>query len=136
MSKTESFLNLTKSKPVKQERLHIDVKKKKIISQINGYKFVDKDTKQVVVYIPALEISGYGETTEKADEMLKFNLKEYFQYLTTLSTDKIQIELSKLGWRKGIFKKEFSKAYININGELKNLNAENDHVERLALTTA
>lgn len=86
--------------------------------------------------MPALDISGYGETLEKAEEILKYTLQEFFIHLLKLTPSKLQIELAKLGWRRGIFNKEYSKTYVDINGELKNLNAENDQVERIALTTA
>jgi hypothetical protein len=124
------------TKPVKQEKLRIDLRKHKITTQVNGYRFIDKDTKQAVTYLPAFELSGYGETFEKADEILRFSLKEYFDYLVKLPSGEIQIELAKLGWKKGLFNKEYSKTYVDENGVLQNLNAENDHVERIALTAA
>jgi hypothetical protein len=86
--------------------------------------------------MPALDISGYGETIDKAEKILIYNVQQYFTYLLNLPADQVQIELSKIGWKKGIFNKEYSKAYIDINGELQNFNAENDKVERVALTTA
>jgi hypothetical protein len=39
-------------------------------------KYIDKDTRQYVIYIPSLEISGYGATEAKAMEMVEFSLKD------------------------------------------------------------
>ncbi|MEO5997649.1 MAG: hypothetical protein ABIN89_12995 [Chitinophagaceae bacterium] len=68
------------------DTLRIDSKKGKVEGQFDTIKYVDKETMQIVVYIPSVEVSGYGETYEKAAEMLKFNLNEFFEYLTNLST--------------------------------------------------
>ncbi len=68
--------------------------------------------------------------------MLRFCIQDFFAYLINLRPDKIQIELSKLGWKRGIFKKEYSKVYVDVNGQIKDLNAENNKVERLTLAAA
>lgn len=115
---------------------HIHIGKGKATLSVVALKFVDKDTKQKCVYLPSLDISGYGETDEKATEMAKFCIIDFFQYLFTLPPDKLQIELAKFGWKRSMFKKDFSKAYVDGNGVLQNLNAENDKVERVTLTAA
>ncbi|MEP7169226.1 MAG: hypothetical protein ABI855_07630 [Bacteroidota bacterium] len=93
-------------------------------------KYRDKDTKQVIIYLPSLEISSYGETEIKANKMLNTCLVEYFDFLLKSSFEKIGKELSKLGWKHDkIRKKEFSKAFVDIDGNLKNFNAINNKVE-------
>lgn len=101
------------------------------------YNFVDKDTKQFVAYAPALDISGYGDTEDKAVDMMKFAIENYIDYLTDLSAKERDKELASLGWKKDRFKnKDFSRAYIDINGELKNFNAEEGSVKRQKLEFA
>lgn len=60
--------------------------------------FQDSNTGQWVVYCPSLEISGYGETTEHALELMRFNLEEYFHYLLELSYPEVITELKSLNW--------------------------------------
>jgi hypothetical protein len=60
-----------------------------------------------------------------------------FLHLADLPEVQLQQELRKLGWnRGGIFKKEYSKAYVDGNGELQNLNAVENSIEKLTLTAA
>lgn len=104
---------------------------------INVVRFVDKDTKQYVVYAPSLEISGYGDTVEEAHKILDFNLKELLLHLQHLPKHEAKKTLADLGWvQHRLFNRQFSKAYIDDDGKLKNLNAENDKVEFLSLTAA
>lgn len=124
------------TKKIDHDSLRIDLNKGRIGGNLSGFKFTEKDTKQSVIYIPSLELSGYGDNFDKANEMLRFSMQEFFDFLFNLPSNKIQIELSKLGWKKGIFNKEFSRAYIDVTGEIKNLNAEDNKVERITLTAA
>ncbi|MBC7553878.1 MAG: hypothetical protein H7257_07855 [Taibaiella sp.] len=125
-----------KSRPTKSETLHLNIAKGNISGEINALKFVDKDTKQYVMIIPSLDVSGYGKTQEKAFQMLKFCMDSFFEHLITLSDDKMKLLLSALGWKNTFFKKDFSKAYVDVDGELKNLNAVDDKVELVALSAA
>jgi len=122
------------NQPNKQELLRIDHRRGRIEASLTLHKFIDKDTNQIVHYIPILDITSYGETDEKATEMLRFCMDDLFGYLINLSPKLLKIELSKLGWKQSTFRnKEYSKAYVDIHGELKNLNAVEDKVERLTL---
>ena len=124
------------SKPLRSEHLHVDISRGTVSSSMTIFKFIDKDTKQHVFYLPALELSGYGDTVEKAKETLLFSMDNLFKHLVTLSVSEVHLELAKYGWKKTWFKKEFSKAYVDLNGELQNLNAENNKVERATLIAA
>ena len=134
MGKTSDF-NLSK-KTIADEHLHINLHKGKIDATLNVVRFIDKDTKQVVTYIPSLEVSGYGDNDKEAMEMLKFGLDNFGNYIAALTPDKIKAELSKMGWVKTMLNKDFSKAYVDIAGQLQNFNAEDNKVERLTLQTA
>jgi len=116
------------------DSLRIDPNKRNIKAYIGILKFVDKDTLQWVYYMPALDITGYGKTEEKASEMLKFSIGELFNHLLSLSSKRLQVELSNLGWKRNYFRnKEYSKSYVDIDGELQNFNAIDNKVERLSL---
>ncbi len=119
------------------ESLHLDLKKGIAKGRMNVLRFVDKDSKQYVLYMPSLELTGYGETVAKAKEMLQFAISDYFGYLSSFKNmDKIQVELHKLGWEKGMFNKDYLRAYIDGKGELQSFNAENGIVERLTFQAA
>ncbi len=66
--------------------------------------------------------------------MLQFSIKDFFNFLSTLSVKKRKVLLQELGWIQNLQKtKEFAKLYVNTKGELKNLNAVADEVELLTL---
>jgi hypothetical protein len=133
----DTMINFNRTKePVKHESLKVNPKKGNIHIQVNGINFIDKDTKQFIIYIPSLDISSYGETKNKAEEMLKESFDFFCRHLVSLSTTEINKQLSALGWQKGFFAKQFSKLYVDENGQLQDFNAENNHIERFALTAA
>ena len=114
------------------DNLHINKGKLHITGYLNVYRFVDKDTRQHVIYIPSLELSGYGETSDKATEMAKEALSEFLGSMLHRTSSEVMAELSDLGWKKNMFRnKDFSNH--DIAGKLKHLNADNDKVEHLAL---
>ena len=72
---------------------------------------------------------------KKAEEMLKFSLDDFNNFLIKLSPKKISDELGKLGWKHSVIKnKEYSKAYVDMSGNLKNFNAVGDKVEEKLVT--
>jgi hypothetical protein len=120
--------------PLKEE-LHIGKDGIKLVLFV--YHFVDKDTKQYVVYSPTLDISGYGNTEDRAQEMMKFSIKDFAIYLNNLSIRDREKELFSLGWEKDKFKnKDFSKVYVDSNGDLKDFNAEEGSVKTRELLLA
>jgi len=123
--------------PSESDSLHIKTKGRKgiISGNVTVISFRDKDTRQMVIYVPALDLSGYGETEEKAEEMVKFSIQDYFDYLMKFPANKVKSELAKYGWKKNPIKStEFSHAYVDICGNLKNFNAVGDKVEVSVLT--
>lgn len=113
------------------------IKGNKIVANINVVKFKDADTGQMVCFLPALEISGYGETDAKAVEMAKFSVHEFFIHLSSLSGRKRELELSELGWKQDkMHNKEFSKVRVDVDGELRDFNAAEGSVKRLTLEAA
>jgi hypothetical protein len=110
--------------------LHINRNTRKIAWVVKAIRFRDKDTKQFVIYIPSLELTGYGNTEKKAMEMLKFSVDDFLGYIINLSVKEMNNEISKLGWKQNrLKKKDYSKAFVDIDGNLKSFNALEDKVE-------
>jgi hypothetical protein len=124
-------------KKFEQDSLHINMHTGKISAELNMYKYRDKDTRQIVFYVPSLELTSYGADEEKAIEMIRFSIDNYLEFLVTLSTKKLEAELLLLKWKRNFLKnKEYSTAYVDVSGKLKNLNAVGDKVERLTIVAA
>ena len=132
---TEQNYKLTKLKAGEEREETLKIEYKRLAkASLYAYRFVDKDSHQIVFHIPSIDVSGYGETFEKAKEMLRFAVNDFFEFVVNLKPSEVKIELAKYGWKQRIFQhKQFSKAYINGDGELENLNAEEGTVERFAL---
>ena len=123
----------TSSKQVKDKNI-LRIGSNSISGTMLVFRFRDKDTRQIIHYAPALELTGYGNDEDKSFEMLQFSINNFFDYLISLSPKKRDAELNEFGWKQNSLKnKEFSKIYIDINGELKNFNAVADEVELLTL---
>lgn len=103
--------------------------------ELSIVKFRDKDTNQLIIYLPAFDISSYGETEKKCIEMLNATVQDYFTHLGKLSQKKRESELQKMGWKRNTLKhKEFSRAYIDISGSLQNFNIDDpSKIERLSI---
>ena len=63
---------------------------------VNLSLIIFEDDGKVVVYCPALDISGYGLNEREAIESFKLSLGEFFLY--TLQKKTFLSELKKLGW--------------------------------------
>lgn len=115
------------------DKLHISNSRSggfQIKSWLNTLRFLDKDTQMYVCYIPALNLSGYGIDIKKAQDMAKFSLDQYFDYLSSLSLKQIKLELQKLGWKNNSLRnKDFSKSFVDFRGELQNFNVDLEAVE-------
>lgn len=124
------------NKKIDQDLLHINHKQTEstVTASISVFRYQDKDTKQFILYIPSLEISGYGETKEKATQMAQQSVAEYLISLAKLSQKQVEKELSSLGWMHSkIRNKDYSKSYVDLSGELKDF-AVNQNVEQELLT--
>ncbi|MCU0361369.1 MAG: hypothetical protein MUF75_11770 [Bacteroidia bacterium] len=112
----------TKGKPIRDE-MHVRRGKGNSIEEVkisvNALKYQDKNTGHFVVYIPALELSGYGETKAKAEMMIQHSLKDIIDYLISLSKDKFSAYLRELGWNHHkALNKEYSRTFVDMRGEL------------------
>jgi hypothetical protein len=88
-----------------------------------------------VCYSSSLNTSGYGATKKEAEESFQHNLEVFCEYLLKLKSSQQQTELRNLGWDRKIYaRKQFSKAYVDENGDLQNLT--NTSVQALETTAA
>ena len=83
------------------------------------------DASHWIYYAPSLELSGYGDTPEEAKASFEENALCFFEDMEKLS-DKARIAyLQKLGWKAHhLFKKHYSKVYVNEQGKLEGLHVE------------
>ena len=128
---TFSTVKVTKQ----EEYLRVDHRHGSIEAQVRIIIFKDKDTNQYVISVPSLNITGYGSTKKRAMEMLKFSFDDFNMNLIRMPIGNISALLRKLGWKRSqLHNKNFSKSYIDINGELKNFNVVDNKVESEILT--
>jgi len=122
-------------KKTEEETLKVNLNKGLIKMTARMLKFRDKDTRQIILFIPSFQITGYGSTEKKAKEMLDFSIGEYFEFLCSLSQRKLDEELVKLGWKHVAHagRQQFSKMFVSSDGELQNFNAVADDVEHLTV---
>ena len=98
----------------------------KLTVNLNGIKgmfksFTGQSGEYWVSIIPSLNVSGYGNTEQEAIDDLKENTDQFWQDLFSLTVDLRHAELRKLGWTVDkIFKKKFSKTYVDDSGVLQN----------------
>lgn len=83
------------------------------------------DGDNYLMYSPTLEISGYGDTEKEAEESFKHICKETFREILELPKKDIDSYLSSFGFKKQKFKnKNFSKAFVDDDGVLRDLNID------------
>ncbi|MBO9612898.1 MAG: hypothetical protein J7619_09400 [Dyadobacter sp.] len=89
----------------------------------------------VVSIVPSLNVSGYGHTEAEAMESLRETLGTFFIDLFELPEVQRHRELNKLGWEaEPMFKKKFSKAFIDQNGVLQDF--DNPEQVKTSILTA
>lgn len=116
------------------DSLTVNKSKGAVNAIINVTRFQDKDTKQYVMYSPSLDITSYGETLNKAQQMLVSSVEDLFTHFIEISADELLEELKALGWTKNRLKnKVFSNLKVDANGELQNFNVMEGSVERLQM---
>lgn len=89
-------------------KLTIDFNKRKFDATVRYVLFMEGE--HHLAYVPALKISGYGDTYDEAVEMIKVAAKQYL--ITILDTGKKdgEKELKSIGWIKDTL---FNKQYDN-----------------------
>lgn len=65
---------------------------------VTAFKWMANDIYQV--YVPSLNLSSYGPSSEAATEMMNFSLKDFVLDLEKVGKVNIELALSKLGWNR------------------------------------
>src|SRR5579885_2175637 len=120
-----------------QDSIKVLKGKGKIHLNVSAINFIDKDTLQYVIYLPSLDISSYGSSFDKAEQMLFEAVDDFCKYLIKLKIEDIKRELRSLGWKQDtLHKKEFSNAHIDMDGNLRDFNAKDNKVSISRLQAA
>lgn len=104
------------------EYIKIDHNKHNFFAGLRILEFKN-DLGQIVLYVPSLQLSAYGDNRVEAREMLDVITIEYGIKLSKLPEHKASAELSKYGWKREVFfKKKFKNQnpYVDVKGILKN----------------
>lgn len=113
--------------PCKQNILTIDFAHQVITATLSGYSFEDHGFK--MLYIPALNLSAYGDTAEEARQMMnELVMPDFLTRLASLSKMAVFEYLSKLGW-SAINRESTSfetSAYVDKDGVLRNFDLPAD----------
>lgn len=97
--------------------------------------FEVKDGDFFVCIAPALLVSGYGKTVSDARQSFNDNIDFFCEALQQLPNDQKDFELYKLGFIKEESDKNgFSKAFVDQNGMLQNLDLGTLKTSRIELT--
>lgn len=88
----------------RKEELRIAHDRSVISANLNGIGFEDDGF--FVIYIPSLNISGYGDNEEEANEMVIEVFNEFSQSLLSLSRRQMLAELNKMGWKQERYRKK------------------------------
>lgn len=89
-----------------------------IIGQVLVFSFKDNDTGMDMTFIPSLNISGYGDVFNKANDMINCTMREYLSELVKHSLMDIKLELFKSGWSSGIIHTEVFKPKMNSTSKM------------------
>jgi hypothetical protein len=116
-------------------RINFKGNDKKISLTLKCYKWIDKQTKQHLCYVPSLELSAYGKTATKAQDMLADVIESYCQNLFTLNAKQVHAELAQYGWKQDrLHNKNYSHAFVDANGILQNMDVDITDVQEASIT--
>lgn len=136
--KNYSHISITNlQKPHELETLTVNFNKKLVSGKLNGISFIDNDTKQQVFFLPSLDISGYGNTLEEAQNMVIDTVDDFFQTLLDSDIDVYNFHLKSLGWNKDkLFNKRFSKVSVDAKGQLHGFNVQENSIQTVGMIAA
>jgi hypothetical protein len=83
---------------------------------------------------PSLNVSGYGNSKEEAQESYHHHMNAFWDELKKLKMDQRHLMLKELGWTNKFYaKRQYSKAFVDDNGVLQDLqSAEINSMETAA----
>ena len=126
MSSTTEKGQWNNSFPYETEQLKVSSSELKVrINVLSG-----QQDEFFVCLSPSLNVSGYGSTKKEAQISFEENIKIFILDFLKLPVASRTKELRKMGWKQQkIFKKQFSKAFVDQDGVLQNL--KNPHITSL-----
>jgi len=105
---------------MKEEVIKMDFKKVSIHGEFAVVTFMNDGSN--IYFIPSLNISGYGDTPQDAEDMANESLKDFLDALLLFGEEKSLEELYKLGWKKNTsYKQMLSLAFVGKEGFWKEL---------------
>jgi hypothetical protein len=107
------------------EQIRVDINRNKISGKLNLISIKQNET--IILYLPALQLSAYGESLDETKEMLLDSLRIYCKNLLSLPKVSIHKELVSLGFQPNPhFNKKFTRPHIDENGDLQGLDLDGD----------
>jgi len=70
-----------------------------------------KENDVTIIYSPALDLSGYGNTVDEAKRSFEINLEEFIRYTTNKGS--FFAELEKHGWKISKRKKSYASPHLD-----------------------
>lgn len=102
------------------DELKIIAAKNSISLSVTTLELKSKLDKDLILYIPSLNIYSKARTHAEAKDQLDLKVERLLKKLLQLTKPKFSIELKSLGWKQNKFKtKNFSNSYIDNKGLLK-----------------
>jgi hypothetical protein len=105
----------------------VEVKNGYIKASLDIFSYKEDNVR--IVYSPALDLSGYGNTVEEAKRSFEIALKEYLRYCIENNT--LGADLEKHGWKKIAAEPDYQSpdivSLIRSNSNLRTLIKGNYH---------
>lgn len=103
-----------------ENKIKIDYKNHTLTGHVQIMEITLKDS--IILYVPSLELSSYGDTRSEAKELLDSIMFDYSESLFQLPKNELINELGKYGWKKHeYFNKRFkNESFVDKEGVLKN----------------
>jgi predicted adenine nucleotide alpha hydrolase (AANH) superfamily ATPase len=107
--------------PQETEFIKFDFKKKSVEGNLLAHSFESDGYR--FVYVPSLNISGYGNSQEEAQEMVNISIRDFLETLFSAGESKAYDEIKKLGWRKQKYSaKKYTAPFVDKDGILREFN--------------
>jgi len=121
--------DFSKTRPINENWLNVYFGRPgRVEAGFNVFSFTDNS--HIIVYVPSLNLSAYGNTEEEAMDMLiNVVIDDFFESLVRSSEGEVFQRLGKLGWslQDHGHEREFTNsAYVDKDGILRNFNLPAD----------
>lgn len=120
----------------KNEFLKINFRKKMVEGNVFAHSFENEGKR--IIYVPSLNISGYGNTEEEAREMVNISITDFLDTLFSVREAKALDEIKFLGWTKDkFFPKRYYPPFVDRDGILREFDlSEGTKIETMSMSVA